>query len=179
MKRTKALESTAYHEAGHAVAAWRYGVRTKRLSIVPEPSFAGQHVRHPYFGGINQEWGSSPRAQRRVENMVLVCCAGPAAQRRFNPKGFRNYHAEGDWYQAINLLSHLTGDDEILSAYFKLIDLRARKFVAQPSVWPLIEGLAETLLEREHLTGMEVRAIISDSMSAAVQGHVERMAVRP
>ena len=39
MRRTKALESTAYHEAGHAVAAQRHGMRTKRLSIVPEPGF--------------------------------------------------------------------------------------------------------------------------------------------
>ena len=36
MKQTKALESIAYHEAGHAVAAWDCNVRIKALSIIPE-----------------------------------------------------------------------------------------------------------------------------------------------
>ena len=169
MKLTRALKSTAYHEAGHAVAAWHLGVRTKALSIVPEARSAGRHTHHSYFGGINLDWGDSPRAQRKAENMALVCCAGPAAQRRFDPKGFRNYHAKDDWHQAVDLLSHLTGDDEILSAHFKLIDLRARKFVARPQVWPLIEGLAGALLEQQHLNGKDVHAVINESMSAAVQ----------
>jgi ATP-dependent Zn protease len=171
MKRTKALESAAYHEAGHAVAAWHCRVRTKSLSIIPELDSAGRHIRHPYFGGINLEIDSSPRAQRRVENMVLVCCAGPAAQRRFDPKGFRSYHAQGDWYEAINLLSYLTDDDEVLRAHFKLVDLRARKFVALPSVWSLIEDVAGALFERHQLTGKDIRAIISDSMGTVVRVH--------
>ena len=175
MKRTKALESAAYHEAGHAVAAWHCGVRTKSLSIVPESDSAGRHVRHPYFGGLKLEIDSSPRAQRRVENMALVCCAGPAAQRRFDPKRFRSYHAQGDWYEAMNLLSYLTNDDEVLMAHFKLIELRARKLIALPSVWSLIEAVARALLERRHLTGKEVRAIISDGMNAVLPTH-ERLA---
>ncbi len=169
MKRTKALQSTACHEAGHAVAAWRLGVRTKSLSIIPKVDSLGQHVHHPYLGGINLEWDGGARAQRRAENMALVSCAGPAAQRRFSPKGFRNYHAEGDWHQAIDLLSCLSGDAEVLSAYFKLIDLQAQKFVAAPFLWELIESLAEALLDRHRLTGKEVRAVIADSTAAAGQ----------
>jgi hypothetical protein len=111
--------------------------------------------------------------------MALVCCAGPAAQRRFNPKGFRNYHAEGDWYQAIELLSHLSGDDEILSAHFKLIDVRARKFVVLPHIWPLIEGLAEALLERQHLNGKEVRTVIFESRQRALERHLAKVRSTP
>ncbi len=36
MKRTKALESTAYHEAGHTVAAWRHRIAIRNASIVSE-----------------------------------------------------------------------------------------------------------------------------------------------
>lgn len=35
MKHTMKLEGVAYHEAGHAVVAWECGIRTKRLTIVP------------------------------------------------------------------------------------------------------------------------------------------------
>ncbi len=109
---------------------------------------------------INLEWDSSARAQRRAENMALVCCAGPAAQRRFNPRGFRKYRAEDDWHQAINLLSYRESDNKILGLYFDMINLQARRFVAQPFNWQLIEGLAEALLDRKRLTGKEVRAAI-------------------
>ncbi len=170
-KRTMLLPKTSPRP--ECTAAWRHRVRTKVLSIVPELGFAGQHAHRPYFGGINLEWDGSPRAQRRVEDMALVCCAGPAAQRRFNPKGFRSYHAGDDWRQAINLLSYLAGNDEILSAHFKLIDLHARAFVELQHIWPLITGVAEALLEREHLTGKEVRTVILDSTAAAVQKHAQ------
>ena len=36
MKRTKALESTAYHEAGHTIAAWRHRIAIRNASVVPE-----------------------------------------------------------------------------------------------------------------------------------------------
>ncbi len=86
MRRTKALEATAYHEAGHAVAAYKVGMKVKRLTIVPSGDALGSHQHHAYFPGVNLEYDSSPRAQRRAENFALVCFAGPAAQRRFNPK---------------------------------------------------------------------------------------------
>ena len=60
MKRTKALESTAIHEAGHAVMAWRLGVRTKTLSIIPGPGTLGHHLRRAYFTGINPEKSNAP-----------------------------------------------------------------------------------------------------------------------
>jgi ATP-dependent Zn protease len=164
-RRTKALESTAYHEAGHAVAAYAHGVRTKALSIVPDGDSKGRHEQHPYFGGINLEFDSSPRAQRRVENMVLVCLAGPAAQRRFNTKGFRRYHADHDWRQAIDLLSYLVGSNKELEAYLRLIDIRARAFVETAPRWIQINRLAQNLLDRQTLTGPEVRQLMAMPLS--------------
>ncbi len=167
MKRTKALESTAYHEAGHAFAAWRLGVRTTALSIVPDGDAKGFHAHRTYFRSLDlvflpHAYDSSPRAQRRVENMALVCCAGPAAQRHFNPRGFRTYHAEDDWHQAVDLLLRKSENTEIVEAYFKLIELRAQNFVAGRWQWPLIECLAEALLKRQRLTGKEVRRVIGE-----------------
>ena len=161
---TKAVQSTAYHEAGHAVAAWKKGVRTKKLSIMPDEDSDGRHERYAYFTGIRPEWDNSSGVQRRLENMAFVCCAGPAAQRRFSPKGARSYHGAADREQANDLLSYLTGDDDVLAAHFKLIDLRARKFVALPHIWPLIEDLAVVLLERREMSSKEVRATILESV---------------
>ena len=168
MKRTKALESVAYHEAGHAVAAWHVRVRTTALSIVPDEDAKGFHAHRPYFGGINLEYDDSPRAQRRAENMALVCLVGPAAQRRFNPKGFRNYHVASDRHEAIYLLAYIGSEDEYLNAYLKLIEIQARNFVTIHYQWSLFECLAEALLERQRLTGKDVRRVIGECSRAAL-----------
>lgn len=41
----KQNESTAYHEAGHAVVAWLGGIAMKSVSIVPTTGAAG-HIKH-------------------------------------------------------------------------------------------------------------------------------------
>ena len=129
MKRTKKVESIAYHEAGHAVAAWKRRIRIKQLSILSDGDSAGRMTHHNYFSGVHPEYDTSPRIQRRLENMALVCFAGPAAQRRFNPRGYRHVHADGDFQQAVTLLTCLVGSDKELEAYLKLINVRARQFV--------------------------------------------------
>lgn len=63
MKRTKALESTAYHEAGHAVVAWQLGFKAKSVSITPEPGESGRYIHEPYFKNIHPEHDTSPEAE--------------------------------------------------------------------------------------------------------------------
>ena len=162
MRRTKALESTAYHEAGHAVAAYRHGMKVKRLTIVPSGDALGSHQSHAYFTGINLEYDGGAREQRRAENFALVCFAGPAAQRRFNPKGYRSYHGADDIHQALGMLGYLAGDDEILAAYWKLVDLQARAFIESAVNWRTVEHLATVLLDQRTMTGTEVRAAIQE-----------------
>jgi ATP-dependent Zn protease len=43
MKVTRALQATAYHEAGHAVAGWYVGIEAKNLSIVPDADSLGRY----------------------------------------------------------------------------------------------------------------------------------------
>jgi hypothetical protein len=59
MKITKALQATAYHEAGHAVAAWYLGAGVESASIVPDDDTTGRvyYERHPLEGiDINLPW---------------------------------------------------------------------------------------------------------------------------
>ena len=42
MKRTKKLEATAYHEAGHDIVGWRLGLRLKSATIVPGDDYDGR-----------------------------------------------------------------------------------------------------------------------------------------
>lgn len=179
-KRSKAeLRRTAVHEAGHAVAAFKVGMRTKALSIVADGESLGHHRPHPYFAGVNPELDGSPRVQRRLENAALVYLAGAAAERRFSPKGFRHAGSSGDRHQAIELLSYLTGSNEELEAYLRLVDVRARQLVADPLNWFLINGLAARLLERQELTGDEVLRAIRAAYDEDFKRRLASIAGRP
>ncbi len=160
MKYTKALESTAYHEAGHAVAAWHFRVRGKSLSIIPDGSSLGRFSHAPYFGGLRPGLDDSPRCQRRLENMALVCLAAPAAQRKFYPRGYRRYHARGDYSEARNLLSYISRGNTELDAHIALIEIRARNFVQSDKMWAAIEELAVALLDQREISGKGIKPII-------------------
>ena len=109
--------------------------------------------------------------------MALVCLAGPAAQRRFNPKGFRHHHGEGDRHQAVDLLSRLSGHPDVLGAHMGLVEAQARAFVENRGNWAAIEALAAALLDRLEIPGREIASIIRVGFQSAVEKHVK--AVKP
>ncbi len=91
LRRNKRLEPTAYHEAGHAVAAFFHSVGLKWVSIVPRDGSLG-HVRHnPLFRTNAPDWDDSNRTRNRLETLVFVCLAGTEAQRRFAPRSVRHW----------------------------------------------------------------------------------------
>ena len=176
---TKALKCTAYHEAGHAVVARYAGIRTKKLTITPGEGHIGYHENHPPFGDILSYLKDvprgylgvelPPRVQRRLEDLALVCLAGAAAQRRFNPKGRWWQAARADYESAMKLLSFYQPDNEALGKYIDLMALRARNAVSNQIVWEDIEYLAARLLECRTMTGPQVLEAIRESKALRVE----------
>ena len=163
MKRTRLLESVAFHEAGHVVVAWTVGVRLRELSMVeafrnrgrtPPPPYFHRTVRRP------ESWEAVPR--KRLENMALVCLAGPAAQMRFFPTHYRRVYALADVRQAGGLLEYISPEPRELAAYVGLMEIRARNALSAASVWPAVEAVAEALMQRVTLRVSDIRAIVGD-----------------
>ncbi len=167
---TKRLEATAYHEAGHAYAAWNLGFKLHRVTIVPTTDETGSTVHANPLHGIELDVDGSDRARMRAEKAILIALAGPAAQQRYRPRSWRRNHGASDFDWATDLALHLCGDGETATAYLKYLDLVARKMVAGPR-WPVIAAVADSLLERGTLSGREVRATIMGYFEAEIAKH--------
>jgi hypothetical protein len=151
--------ATAYHEAGHAAAAWflKIGLRSKGVSIVADDSTAGRcnaRLRLPKSPEVN----NSDRMRLRAERRTIFLLAGMESQRKYDPRSVRHYHAHIDYSNAVDLMSYFVHDDEELEVYLRLLVIRTRQLVAL--LWPRIQHLAGSLLERDSLTGTEAVAVL-------------------
>jgi hypothetical protein len=153
---------TAYHEAGHAVAAWWFGQLKKRdyVTIIPDPQTGSLgHMRNPprFISEMeNSGREKSGRVTLQVEKFVIGCLAGNAASCQHR-KTKRRYLAGGqiDRQQAVEILIRLVGTGEELRAYFHLLQIRAENLVGR--FWPEVEAVAKRLLSEKTLTSEQIR----------------------
>jgi hypothetical protein len=151
--------STAFHEAGHVVAAWRHGLKVHSVTIVPTPEFRGRIWHANPLRGIRLDYGESNRARLRAEVGIIVCLAGPEAQRRFSPRSWRSHHGATDHEMAVDLAMRLNGSDEASSAHLKWLSIVTRDEIAV--LWPLVEKVAHALVRERTLTATEVKTLLA------------------
>lgn len=161
------LESTAYHEAGHAVSCVRLGMDVVSVALaghdLPEDAFDGEtNGKVRFFAGDPDD----PEDERRA---AVVALAGLEAARRFKAL-HRPWAPEADdhgwWVQAVQdelqehdqLASHVLGlskwDDRWWSA------VRPATVALVGLWWPDVERLARTLHRRGRMTGEEVAELL-------------------
>jgi hypothetical protein len=158
-------QSSAYHEAGHAVVAWYHNIDLEVVTLgTPEDEMGRTRHVNP-LQGVDTAWGTSVADRMRMEQLVGVCLAGPLAQRKFSLVGFRRAHAEDDWQQAVDLLSYFVVSHEELEAYFRLLEIQTRNLLDLDFIWKSITNLATVLLECRTLSGAEVNRIIQEPMT--------------
>jgi hypothetical protein len=165
-KLSKALQSAAYHEAGHAVLAWHGRITITSIWIHTEHS--GGQIKHtnPLYG-IDLDWDGSTRARVRLEKAIKFSLAGELAQKKFNPRSFRRYHSAGDRESAIKYTLLLGGTQQIAEAYLNLLRLQAEAILDR--YWHCVEALAEELLnqptkyKKKTLSGKRSRRVIIEA----------------
>ena len=156
--KARSREATAYHEAGHAVAAWNLGYRSIRASITAGHESAGE-VRHESpLVGDEVEFDGSELARLRVERVIIIRLAGPIAQKRHRRTSWRRWHGGTDYAVAADLALRVCGSGEIASAFLKWLDRRAKALVEEH--WPAVERLANALLKRGVVTQDEIAALM-------------------
>ncbi len=156
--RETTRKAIAYHEAGHAVAAWSCRLKILKISIIPDDELSGK-VRHVSpLKGIRLDIDGSPRADGKAKDAIIICLAGPEAQRRHNPRSVRRWHASSDYDAAVDLALRVCGSGPSTTAYLRWLGIVAKDLIN--SRWPMVEKVAAELLVREELSAADVDVLL-------------------
>jgi hypothetical protein len=175
--REAQLWATAYHEAGHAVAAIRLGIGLGRkgINIIPDSNEnrAGMaHLRKGFAGRPDIE--TSDRMRIGAEKNAVATFAGEVAQRKFSSSSIRNWHGSSDRHQVVDLLSHFVPETRELEAYCRWLHIRAENLINAPVVWDQIQAVADALVQRGHLKPQEVKTICKHALQGALEAHLRK-----
>jgi ATP-dependent Zn protease len=160
-KPTKALISTAYHEAGHVVAAYIECIKLKKATIIPSEDYLGVVVRQRMEKRIRDafEFGEiTPAKRARLESFIMMSYAGGIAQQKHRGRA-NHIGSSSDYDNVVDLAMMATGSVEETEAYLKWLYVRTKQVVNV--YWYLIEAIAEALLEHQTLSAADIERIMS------------------
>jgi ATP-dependent Zn protease len=152
-------EATAFHEAGHAVAAWDLGFPPDHLTIVPTDTTDGMLEYTNPLHGLDLDFDESDDAMRRKECAIMICLAGPEAQRLWRRRSWRARHGQSDIEHAVDVASSIHRPGHEVEPYIEHCRTKTERILIDR--WPIVERLAQELLSRRTMSGAEVAAILS------------------
>ena len=158
MAKSKVLRSTAFHEAGHAFAAWMLGIKFISVTIKPGPHGSLGHIKFgPYPKWFNPSIDSSDRAQALAHRHIVALMAAQIAESKY----LRKTVTEGmgaDNTHATDLADCFVSSHEALQAYLHYCSIAARDLIIPR--FKAVKLIADVLLERKTLTYREVAKIM-------------------
>jgi hypothetical protein len=176
--RRSGKEATAYHEAGHAVMRLELGRRPRAATVKPdERKGTLGHIAHratkldvDYFDP--NDW----RLRRWADTEIMTALAGPEAERRYSGRR-NNVGARSDDERTKDVAWWSEESSERTQAYLTWLSLKVQAYVSSEQVWKGVEAVATALLEKETLSGKEVREawLSSHRLSASSEATLERL----
>ena len=164
-RRQRRLRATAFHEAGHAVAAYHLHLRLRRISVGGD---AGDVLGwlDLWLPRVSPGDTGNIRRTQAVEREIIVLLAGAQAERV--GLGRSSCPASGaDFFEAMRRAEAICHTSEELSACLRWLQLRTHALIRSRTWRQAIDALAARLLERRTLGARETRAIIKAAISTA------------
>lgn len=154
-KQMSREERTAYHEAGHVVAATflRFGHKPKKATIIPTEDYLG--VVHPYEKRAEYpEYDLDAKTQIKWEHTLIGYLAGLVAEKiaagRYNYRG-----AHSDMQVAQAIVEARSGDGESGALYYRWAKARTKELLQ--ARWQYVERVADALMQHKTLNSRQIR----------------------
>lgn len=113
---------------------------------------------------------SSDYQERRAllwfEKRTQVSLAGQIAEAIHGGRRPASYHLAGDNDDIVDNAPTVCGSEQECSAWIKRLFIRTRNQLELPDVWRAVEALANELMERETIRGVEARKIIQAALAS-------------
>jgi hypothetical protein len=162
-RERRRLEETAYHEAGHAVAAIVLRRGFSHVTIEPRDDSLGHVKPNKHPESFRPDISDDARDAPRIEREVLMLLAGIAAEKHL--RGRRNYRgASQDLRMAVDVAGYLFSR-RTLEKYLEYMIERAEDFISMPFHWLQVEALATALLERRTLSARAARVVCRSALA--------------
>ena len=158
MRYGKRDTRAAFHEAGHCLISMHEGVNVTRLGIEKKTSWNGQRFI------LKEGWIRHGRGMTAsLENHILIALAGPTAEKMcpFGMGRFRYQSSLPDVRKMWKTLDEIGFSDSGRVRYLKQCQSRVERMLRHH--WPEITALANALLERKRLTGMQAYTILKEA----------------
>ena len=170
-RRPSKLERTAYHEAGHAVAAYDQRRRISRVSIIPdfEEGTLGHCSYSQFWKDFHPDINDDSKTRGHIETAIICCLSGHTAEARLS--GRNNWVGSSqDRSAALGLALYIApGGGKELQHYYNWMWERTKGLLAKPFYWDAIEALAAELLQRRDIGGQKARRIIHEAIERALE----------
>lgn len=169
MPPTRSLRATAYHEAGHAVAAHVQGIKIRKATIKAEGDTLGgvEVVQLSQATVAALERGRVTPAQRaRIEADVIIDVAGAVAEHRHRGR-YSRVGSTMDRDNVANKLLRLSNDAK--EAYLYAAWLQQRTLNLIEYYWWAVEAVAQALLANETLTSERIAQVIDDARPSSAE----------
>jgi hypothetical protein len=150
----------AYHESAHAVVAIKLGWDVSYLSLITDgDSLCGCRVEEYTIYSDAYQWDKETKSKAR--KAILYDLAGIAAEVFIN--GNVDEFGDDDWDSAYVKAKHISGNPQ---PYLDYALRRTRKMVR--ANWHYIAAVANGLLSRQTLIGVEILLIMKEYDASAV-----------
>jgi hypothetical protein len=182
------LQTTAYHEAGHAVVACLMGIPFQRVTVAPGPVPVDQ-LRRTTLGQVefDLEWPKwarlfhptfdRKRTRQYAARNVCMTVAGPLAESLHlrcwtQPPGDKG----DDEFMAFEVAAacDVARTPKGTRNWINRLRFQTLETLRTPEVWAAVETVAQELATRKVLRGPEVHSLVNRALPCGVKGHGTR-----
>ena len=160
-------ERVAFHEAGHAVAAFHHGLKVRRVSIKPDAEAQGYCLLAPSRRHFDMPL--SLRVRHAFESHFVVAFAGPLSELRHrdgSPDDLWEIGRTDDHAELEESVLEIIGNQPEADAYLQWLRVRTEQFLADIDVWQQVEVVAFTLLKWREIDGGPLKEAMQQAMGA-------------